>query len=60
MALEVRELVIKAVVVPEGASGGAPAGGSAAAGNNDVSPNEEMIKTCVEKVLDILKEKNGR
>jgi hypothetical protein len=59
MALEVRELVIKAVVVPEGASGGAPTGG-AGAGNNDASPNEEMIKTCVEKVLDILKEKNGR
>jgi hypothetical protein len=59
MPLEVRELVIKAVVVPEGASGGAPPGG-AAAGNNDVSPNEELIKTCVEKVLDILKEANGR
>jgi hypothetical protein len=60
MALEVRELVIKAVVVPEGATGGAPAGGGGGAGNNDVSPNEELIKTCVEKILDILKEKNGR
>jgi hypothetical protein len=59
MALEVRELVIKAVVVPEGATGGAQGTGGGA-GNNDASPNEELIKTCVEKILDILKEKNGR
>jgi hypothetical protein len=59
MALEVRELVIKAVVVPEGAAGGA-AGSGGSSGNNDASPNEELIKACVEKILDILKEKNGR
>lgn len=59
MGLEVRELVIKAVVVPEGAAG-SPSGSGAAAGNNDAAPNEEMIKACVERILDIIKEKNGR
>jgi|KBSMisStaDraftv2_1062788.scaffolds.fasta_scaffold26013_3 hypothetical protein len=57
--LEVRELVIKAVVVPEGAAGAGSGAGSASA-TNDVSPNEELIKACVEKIMDILKEKNGR
>jgi hypothetical protein len=27
---------------------------------NGVSANEELINTCVEKILEILKEKNGR
>jgi hypothetical protein len=59
MPIEIRELVIKATVVQEGSSGaGAAAGGSSV--ENDVSPNEEIIKTCVEKVLEILKDKNER
>jgi len=57
--LEVRELVIKAVVVQEGATGGA-SGAGAGAGSNDISSQEELIKACVEKIMDILKEKNGR
>ena len=57
--LEVRELVIKAVVVQEGAAGGA-SGAGAGAGSNDISSQEELIKACVEKIMDILKEKNGR
>ena len=52
-------MIIKAIVVPEGATGEA-AGSSGSAGNNDTSPNEELIKTCVEKILDIIKDKNGR
>jgi hypothetical protein len=58
MAIEVRELVIKATIVPEGAENQA-ASSSSSTGNN-VSANEEMINTCVEKILEILKEKNGR
>lgn len=57
MTLEVRELIIRATVVQEqeGAGGGAGSGS-----NNDVSPNEEMIVACVEKILEILKMKNDR
>ena len=58
MAIEVRELVIKATIVPEGTENQA-ASSSSSTGNN-VSANEEMINTCVEKILEILKEKNGR
>ena len=59
MPIEIRELIIKATVVPEGAGAGGGATGPGS-GNNDVSPNEELIKACVEKVLDIIKDKNGR
>jgi len=55
MPIEVRELVIKAVVAQDnapGASGGAAQGGGGAP--------EEIILACVEKVMDILKEKNER
>jgi hypothetical protein len=58
--VEVRELVIRAVVVPEGGGSGGAASTGAASGNNDTSPNEELIKACVEKILDIIKDKNGR
>jgi hypothetical protein len=56
MAVEIRELIIKATVDPGNA---APAAGAGDGGSNS-SPGEEMIKTCVEKVLEILKEKNER
>lgn len=59
MPIEVRELVIKATVVQEGAGAGAAPSGEGS-GNNDASPNEELIKTCVDKVLEIIKDKNGR
>jgi hypothetical protein len=58
MPIEIRELVIKATIVPEGSGSQAPS--SSNSGNNNVSPNEEMINTCVEKILEILKQKNGR
>jgi hypothetical protein len=54
MPLEIRELVIKATVVQDG-----PAGSAAASGQGAGAP-EEIIQACVEKVLDILKEKNER
>lgn len=58
MAIEIRELVIKATISSAGgAQGGGNGGGS---DNNDVPPGEELINTCIEKILEILKEKNER
>jgi Family of unknown function (DUF5908) len=57
--IEVRELIIRATVLKEGNEQGAKGEGTAS-DNNNTSPNEEMIKTCVEKVLEILKDKDGR
>jgi len=59
MAIEVREFIVKATVLKEGSEQGAAGQGNVTE-NNDSSPNEELIKTCVEKVLEILKDKNGR
>jgi hypothetical protein len=59
MALEIREFIVKATVLKEGSEQGAT-GQSNVTENNDTSPNDELIKTCVEKVLEILKDKNGR
>lgn len=58
MPIEVRELVIKATVVPD-ASGGTPSAATSGA-NNAVSPNEQTIKICVDRILEILKEKKER
>jgi len=57
MPIEIRELVIKATVAAESGPGTSP---SSAATNNAVSPPEEIINTCVEKILDILKDKMER
>ena len=57
MPIEVRELVIKATVTQEPGSGAAPGDTTS---NNSVTDKEEIINTCVEKVLDILKEKMER
>lgn len=54
MPIEIRELVIKATVGQEGQGSGS-AGPSANMGSSD-----EVIKACVEKVMEILKEKNER
>ncbi len=58
MAIEVRELVIRATVIQEGTGTGItnPSPGT----NNNVSSGEEMIAACVEKILEILKSKDGR
>jgi hypothetical protein len=58
MPIEVRELVIKATVVQDGTAPAAMGSGSPADGNT--SSTEEIIKTCVDKVLEILKDKNER
>ncbi len=57
MPIEVRELVIKVAVGQEGQSG---AGDSSGSNPEQTSSNEDMINTCVEKVLQILKERNER
>lgn len=57
MPVEVRELVIKATVANENNSTAAAQG--QASGSN-TAPGEDMIRACVEKVLEILKEKNER
>ena len=60
MPIEVRELVIKATVLSQGTSaseGGKAEGGKA---NNTVTPQEEVIKASLEKVLAILKDKYER
>lgn len=58
MPIEVRELVIKAIVEQE--NGGSASGIVSPSNNNSVSREEEMIKICVEKVLEILEDRNER
>jgi hypothetical protein len=57
MPIEIRELVIKATVTQEAGSGTAA---PVAATNNAVTASEETINTCVEKALNILKDKMER
>ncbi|WP_167353191.1 DUF5908 family protein [Pedobacter steynii] len=52
MPIEIRELVIKATVLQDLNSDSGQ--------NNGVPPSEELIKVCVEKVLEIIKERNER
>lgn len=56
MPVEVRELLIKATIIQEIPLNGEGQGNH----DNGVSPAEEIIKVCVEKVLEILKDKNER
>lgn len=58
MPIEVRELIIKATVVQDGTADALS--GNSSTSNNNVSPNEEIIMACVEKILEILKEKDAR
>jgi hypothetical protein len=58
MSIEVRELVIKATVKQEVAPGNTPA--SSSSSNNSTSTSEEVITICVEKTLEILKDKHER
>jgi hypothetical protein len=64
MPIEIRELHIKAVIDTGG--GGKKAGGQAGAtegkpaGGGGEQSAEQMIDLCVEKVLEVLKEKQER
>lgn len=57
MPLEIRELIVKATV--DGA-GGSNTESSGATGGNDTAQQEQIVNLCVEKVLEILKEKSER
>jgi Family of unknown function (DUF5908) len=60
MPIEVRELIIKAAFLDQ--DGSAKGGEHAAGGhsNNSITPKEEIIKACLERVMEILKEKHER
>jgi len=53
MPIEIREMIIKTTVTQDSNS-------SPKADAKDDDANKELIKLCVEKVLEIMKEKNGR
>lgn len=57
MPIEVRELVITATVTQEVAHGNTNGQPSSSSNTN---PTAEMINVCVEKVLEILKDKHER
>lgn len=57
MALEVRELVIKATIVQEG-GGGSPS--SSGDSSNSGSGTEQIVNVCVEKILEILRDNHER
>ena len=58
MPIEIRELVIKATIVQEGTAGASTAPSSSS--NNNVSANEEIITACVEKIIEIINDRNDR
>ena len=55
MALEIRELIVRATLGgdEEGAQGNASA-------DNQQDPQQTLIQTCVEAVLEILRQRNER
>lgn len=55
MPIEVRELVIKATVVQDDTGSGS----STSSGKN-ITPNEQIINACVEKILEILRDRDER
>ena len=59
MPVEIRELVIKATITQDNAAGGPQASPATPSGNAS-SSNEQIINTCVEKIMEILKTKNQR
>lgn len=62
MSLEIRELIIKASVSAGGQQPGAQGGAAGISGseNNGVSGSDEIVNTCIERILEILREKNER
>jgi len=54
MPVEVRQLIIKATVTSD-SNAGAKAPGPEAG-----QASQEIIKACIEKVMEIIREKNGR
>jgi Family of unknown function (DUF5908) len=57
--VEIRELVIRAAIVQDNAAGSAQPSAVTQSGNV-ANSTEQLVNTCVEKVLEILKAKNQR
>ncbi len=57
MPIEVRELIIKAIVQQDT---GSPGAADAKQPNNAVTSNEEIIRASIEKVIEIIKSNNER
>jgi hypothetical protein len=61
MPIEIRELHIKAVIDGGGGKDSSQAGeAGASAGASPVQDADQLIERCIEKVLEILKEKEER
>lgn len=60
MALEVRELIIKATIIQEGSAGTNATFNTETTSTNNPTMNEQIISACVEKILEIIKEKHER
>ena len=58
MSIHIRELIIRATVAQN--SSAAAQNTATTQSGNATSSNEQIISTCVEKVLEILKSKNQR
>lgn len=58
MPIEIRELVIKATIGENNPAG--PQVSATTQSSNASSTDEQVVNTCVEKVLEILKTKNQR
>jgi hypothetical protein len=56
MPVEIRELVIRATVTEDNGAGKP----SQAAGSGDGMSPEQLVKLCVDKILEILNDKHGR
>lgn len=54
MPIEVRELIIKAVVTTEDVSGSVNVRGS------NSQPSEKLVRMCVDQVMEILREKEEK
>lgn len=59
MPIEIRELIIKAVVQQDNGAGATGTAG-ASSGDNDVKPDEEMMSKCLDKITEILKQRHER
>ena len=57
MSIEVREVIIKATVQQQTGGNTKPGGAGA---NNSVGPNEELLQTAIDKMLEILKDRYER
>ena len=58
MPIEVRELVIRATIVDEDKKTGDTGGSSTR--DNQLTEREDIIKTCVGKVLEIIRYRDAR